>query len=1014
MIDSSNRRFAAAALLALFALSGFAGLIYESIWTQYLGLFLGHAAHAQSFVLMLFMGGMALGAWLASRRSARLARPLAAYALAEIVIGLLGFGFDPIYRGVTGLAYAKLFPLVGSGLALDLARYATALLLIGPQCVLLGMTFPLMSAGYLRLAPSAGGRVLAGLYFTNSLGAALGAIIATFMLLPRVGLPGTVMTGGLVSILVALLTWPLAKQSSTAEPAARHAQAPGLPSAAFVLVAAAITGATSFVYEITWVRMLSLAVGSTVHSFELMLAAFIAGLAFGGWWLRRRADGYGWPLQVAGWAQVFMGLAALGSLFVYMHAFDWVAALWHGLAHSDGGYALYNVATSMIAFAVMFPAAFFAGMTLPLLTLALLRRGEGEAAIGRAYAANTLGAIAGVLLTVHLLMPLLGVRVALWLAAVADLLLGLYLLARGREGAGAVRRDLRVAAAVSLLVAVVALAATRVDERVLASSVYRLGRASLSADTRMLFYGDGKTATVAMYESADGSEYAIATNGKVDAALTVDLTHKPTTDEYTMLLLAALPLAAHPAPKDVAVVGFGSGMSVNTLLGDPRVQRVDAIEIEPFMVKAAQGFGPRVERAYSDPRAHIIIDDAKAYLSGSPRNYDVIVSEPSNPWVSGVATLFTEQFYEFVPRHLAEDGLFVQWLQLYEISPDLVASILKAMLPRFADVQAYASNNGDLVLIATRKGAVPPLRDLALQAPQLAPELTRLSMASAAQMREFFLMDRTGLASLARLSPMPANSDFFPVVQLRAPAARFAGASATDISAIADSPWPLLEATGAYVPPPVSVAQGVLAPWRLRSLQTQTARAIRLDLLAPSDPGEGVGQLGADVELTLLRSVARQCDADDAAFAAWALASAKVAGRTLPFLRSEDLHGVWIEPQWLLSCWREQPRVGRLMAFHAAAAARDWPAVVNSGEVLLDDPELAALAPLRTFVARYVELALVVLGDMDALARFEQRRADLLPRDAFGRRWLLEVALIKAEGAVTVTQPAAHRGGANP
>ena len=136
--------------------------------------------------------------------------------------------------------------------------------------------------------------------------------------------------------------------------------------------------------------------------------------------------------------------------------------------------------------------------------------------------------------------------------------------------------------------------------------------------------------------------------------------------------------------------------------------------------------------------------------------------------------------------------------------------------------------------------------------------------------------------------------------------------------------------------------------------------------------------------------------------------SASVAGRTIPFLRSEDLHGVWIEPQWLMPCWREQPRVARLMAFHAAAAARDWPAVVNVGDSLLDEPELAALAPLRTFIARYVELALVALGDMDALSRVEQRRADLLPRDAFDRRWLLEVALIKAEAGTATSQPVAH------
>ena len=249
------------ALLLLFAVSGFAGLIYESIWTQYLGLFLGHAAYAQSFVLMLFMGGMALGAWLVSRRSATIARPLAVYAIVEFAIGILGIAFDPIYHAATGFAYSHLFPLVGDGVALDVTRYAVSILLIGAQCVGLGATFPLMSAGYLRFDAASGGRVLAGLYFSNSFGAALGALIATFVLLPNVGLPGTVMTGGLLSIFVAIAVWPLARNPSTATDTHPIGDASSV-TPWLILAAAAITGATSFVYEITWIRMLTTGLGA--------------------------------------------------------------------------------------------------------------------------------------------------------------------------------------------------------------------------------------------------------------------------------------------------------------------------------------------------------------------------------------------------------------------------------------------------------------------------------------------------------------------------------------------------------------------------------------------------------------------------------------------------------------------------------------------------------------------------------------------------------------------------------
>ncbi len=1002
MTHSSSRVFAGSFLLVVFAVSGLAGLVYESIWTQYLGLFLGHAAHAQSFVLMLFMGGMALGAWLASRRSEAMARPLVAYAATELVIGLLGFGFDPIYRAVTDVAYAKVFPLVGAGVALDVSRYAVSTLLIGPQCVLLGMTFPLMSAGFLRMAPDSGGKVLAGLYFTNSLGAALGAIVSTFLLLPAIGLPGTVMSGGLLSILVALLIWPLAKQATTSQVASSAASSSD-NRAMLVFVAAAITGATSFVYEVTWVRMLAQAVGSTLHAFELMLAAFIGGLAFGGWWLRRRADGFARPLAAAGWAQVLMGIAALCSLFVYMHAFDWVSALRRGLDHNDTGYAFYNVATSLISLAVMFPAAFFAGMTLPLLTLSLLRHGKGESAIGRTYASNTLGAIVGVLLTVHFLMPHLGVRLALWLAAVADLALGLVLLVRGgAPGAGRERRFV-LAGATSLLVALVAFATTRIDPLVLASSVYRFGRTTLAEGTRMLFYGDGKTATVALFRPPGEMDSAsIATNGKVDAYLRMDIKNPPSLDEYTMVLAGALPLALNPAPKHVAVIGLGSGLTANTLLGGDQVQHVDVIEIEPFMVRAARNFGDRVERVYSDPRSHILIDDAKAYLSGSPMRYDAIVSEPSNPWVNGVATLFTQEFYDFVPKHLTDDGIFVQWLQLYEINPDLVASVLKAMLPRFADVQAYISNQNDLVLVATRRGRVPTLADAALQSPRLRSELERLSMASASDMRQFFLMDRNGLAALARTSGTPANSDFFPIVQLQAPAARFANADAMDVSKLARSPWPLLEVAGGYLPPAADSGLSERPTLVLRDAPMRAARAIRAALLGRELQWPGAIDKGLDAQFQLLLSGAQQCGSS--AIDSWMDASAAVAGTTIPYLREKDLHGVWLDPKWIAPCWAAEPHVAKAVAFHGAMAARDWPVVARIGEAILDDPDFAAAHAFSTHVAGGVELARLALGDSRGLVAFDNRRGELLSEHVFERRWMQAAAALADERRAALPQ----------
>lgn len=975
------------ALLVLFAISGFAGLIYESIWTQYLGLFLGHAAHAQSFVLILFMGGMALGAWQVSRRSARIARPLAVYAAVELAIGVFGIAFDPLYHGATGFAYTHLFPIVGDGFGLEVTRYTVSILLIGPQCIALGATFPLMSAGYLRFESRAGGRVLAGLYFSNSVGAAFGALAATFLLLPAVGLPGTVMTGGLLSILVALAVWPLGKKTSPAvQEIAAAASERAMPW--LIVAAAAITGGTSFVYEITWIRMLAMALGSTLHAFELMLAAFIGGIACGGLWLRRRADTWSDAVAAAGWAQVLMGIAALGSLFVYAQSFEWIAHLLRGLGQSPTGYTLYNVLTGSIAVAVMFPAAFFAGMTLPLLTLVLLRRGLGEQSIGRVYAANTLGAIVGVLLTVHVMMPLIGVRIALWLAALVDLVLGVVLLTRAQR---VVRHRIAVAAAASIVVAVAAALFTRVDPLVLASSVYRKGVARLAEGSQMVFYGDGKTASVALYQTPRDDRWrSIATNGKVDASIVMSDTAQPSPDEYTMTLAAALPLASLHEPDNVAVIGFGSGMTVHTFLGSDRVGRLDVVEIEPFMVEAAQNFGARVSRAYSDPRAHVVIDDAKAFLAGASRKYDIIVSEPSNPWVSGVAALFSEEFYDFVPEHLGENGIFVQWLQLYEITPELVGSVLKAMLPHFEDVHAYLSNEGDMLILASPHKKLPALRDPIELDPRLAKDLQRVAVRGLGDLSTFSFLGKRSLTAVADMAASPANSDYFPILQLKAPMARFMKTSAVDLADLQRSSIPLLEVVSDYQPPSAESELNPVVTTVRRENPRRAAREYRQALLANEPVSGRFAQKNLVYRLDAMRGAVRDCERFSAG--EWVEASVSIAGATIPYLSAEDLKGVWIEPAWVPECARQHAFVGRTLAVYAAVAARDWQRVAELGSAFLATRDAHGLGELESYLLRVTELAYLALGERTALADLERKYGAPLKDHRFERRFMLSMA----------------------
>ena len=787
---------------AIFTISGFSGLIYESIWSHYLKLFLGHAAYAQSLVLMIFMGGLALGSWLTARSSERFRMPILVYALVEAVIGVIALLFHSLFVTLSDTFYFTLLPSLDAPMLAGLLKWAAAAALIVPQSVLLGMTFPLMTAGIVRRYPDHPGGSLSMLYFTNSIGAAIGVLISGFWLIGVVGLPGAIMTAGLLNIALALVVFVLVRLDP--EPAPAPIKPPVEASggqgsdhlAMLFFVAAGITGAASFIYEIGWIRMLSLVLGATTHSFELMLSAFITGLAFGGLWIKRRIDGINNPVRFAGWVQISMGAMAVLTIPLYVQTFDWMAALLSGLDRSDSGYNLFTAMSHGIALIVMVPTTFLAGMTLPLFTHVLMRGRQGEQAIGRVYAANTLGAIIGVLFAVHIGLPLLGLKYLIGLGAALDIVLGIVLLKRSQLGAAllpglspAFRGGLAGAIVLALVFTVVDL-----DPRRLVSGVYRYSSSELDEGTRILYYKDGKTATISL--AVRDSQIAISTNGKPDAAIQMDPDKPPTTDEITMVMAAALPLTYKPDARLIANIGLGSGLTTHTLLADEAIEVVDTVEIESAMVAAAQGFGERVARAFNDPRSQIHTEDAKTFFSLQNRRYDAIIAEPSNPWVSGVASLFSQEFYRTVRNYLTDDGVLVQWLQLYEFNNDLVLSVLRALSQSFSDFAIYNTDNTNILIVAKVEGSLAEPEFERVLSGTLGRETAKVGLRSGAD----FLVRKTGspevMQSLLAQSPIPANSDYFPFLDLNAGRARFKQNIATLFYRWSTSLLPVLEMLG--------------------------------------------------------------------------------------------------------------------------------------------------------------------------------------------------------------------------
>ena len=778
-------------LCLIFVLSGAAGLVYESIWTRYLGLFVGHGAYAQVLVLVIFLGGMSIGALAVSRRAERVRNPLLWYAVVELAVGLIGLVFHDAFLWATHTAYDTVFPALGPGALHLLTKWGIAALLILPQSLLLGATFPLMVAGALRPAPERAGRTIALLYFANSLGAAVGVLVAGFVLIARYGLPGTLVSAAIANLLVAGAAFVASRRRGTAmvEPRADADLAPADASASLahaiparlariMLLVSFGTAVSSFIYEIGWIRMLSLVLGSATHSFELMLSAFILGLSIGAFVIRRRNGQHRRTLQQLAHVQLAMGMLAVATLPVYARSFEWMGAFMAAFTREDAGYVGFSIARYVLCLVVMLPATICAGMTLPLITRFLLRGANGERALGRVYGVNTLGSIVGVTLAALVLLPLLGLKWMIVAGAAIDVALGVWLLVEERRGAHdpyRIRRWLPVTAA-ALVVGLVGVR-TRFDRVVLTSGVFRYGAIRRPSAPDMVYYADGRTATVSVRRIGSGAGLSLATNGKPDASLGAEWFAPPGTpapfslDASTQVLLPLITLAHAPQARVAAVVGQGSGMSSHTLLGNPRLMKVVTIEIEPEMLRASRAFRPANRRVFDDGRSVFAIEDARSYFASQGQQFDLILSEPSNPWVAGVSGLFTTEFYAHVRRYLTPRGVFGQWLHLSEINDRLVLSVVRALADNFPAYALYSVGNKDILIVATNEPHLPSPDWSVFALPGIADDLRRVVPLTPGMLDALHIAGSETLAPLVRGGG--ANSDFLPILDLGAERTRY-------------------------------------------------------------------------------------------------------------------------------------------------------------------------------------------------------------------------------------------------
>lgn len=771
-IPSENSAGPDAALLRLqlcFFLSGAAGLVDQVVWTKALGQLFGYSAYAVATVLAVFMGGLALGSAIFARWRPANKSGIALYSWMEFAIGattLLGLPGIALVKQL----YLRSYPHVGGSAATLLAlRFFGAAMVLALPTALMGGTLPVLLGGVAREVKQLG--IRAGrFYAVNTAGAVAGTIAAGFFLIPWVGLRLTLITAVILNVIAGFLAQRIAQPIAAASqdvPAKREERA-NVQSSALYMVCFAAVGATAIAYELSWTRLLATPLGGSTYAFSLMLAVFLLGIAMGSAlfekWFRKKHQASAGVFAVT---QFAIAAAVLFSLWMYREIPDVLLFL---LRNFDEKFTSLVAAQAVTCALALLPATILFGFNFPAV-LALVsgsnrpsteKERSLSCSVGRAAAANTVGAILAAIAGGFFLLPWIGSFRLVALAAGVNVAIGVIL------SVNANNRNWRPVAVAALLLATIGWTAwspTFFSRASAAFGVLLYGGYHNSALTAremaetedVVSFKDGISATIAVTRSEN--YVALKINGKVDAS---------NLDTGTQLLLGDLGAVFHPHPRKVLIIGFGGGMTASAVSRFPDVERIDCVEIEPGVLEAA-AYLERLHRGVlHDPRLHIYFDDARNFLQTSRGKYDLIISEPSNPWIAGVASLYTKEFFGVLHAHLEAGGNFVQWIQAYGLRFDDLAMILSGLERQFPELSLWRSDRDFLVLARTSSEPLSFERSRALwKTEALRRDFEALHLTRPESWPSYFRLGRSAIHSFA--SQAPNNTDDRTLLEYFAP-----------------------------------------------------------------------------------------------------------------------------------------------------------------------------------------------------------------------------------------------------
>jgi len=692
-----------------FALSGFAGIVYQIGWARQFALVFGTTEVAVTLVLAAYMAGLGVGAWLVQRFLHTVDRPVRVYAVLEVIVGASAVALVPAV--ISGSSWLQQ-TLVGQQRELTGIEHlngflyaACAFVALSIPTICMGATLPLLTRHVVQSDRQTGRRV--GLLFTaNTAGAVAGALATTNWLLPTLGLARTIWSAATINVVAAILAWTVSQATTrrrsgfaAAWAAASRASFSRPPAPTWILPLMLVSGAVALLHEVLWTRLLSQVLGSSLQAFGMMLAGALGGLALG---------------------------AAVGSAFARDRRTAIVSFVAAEVASALTAVVAYHFVGPLPSTALgAVPIALFSGATFPLAVRILAKRAEDAApAAARVYAWNTLGAILGALAAGFVIVPDLRFEGAMQVAVWCSVLVAV--------GALWLLQTPRLALAIgSTAILVIGMALFRPAPP---TDLLRASPLKLDTSGFMRYYAVGRSSSVVVLEQ-NGS-LAFRTNGLPEAVVETKSAAPHVSGEKWLLPLAVL---SHANTDNLLVIGYGGGVVLEDVPDD--IKHIDVIEIEPRVIDANEATrGLRKTVPLADSRVRVVVNDARSALNLTQQRYDAIVSQPSHPWTAAASHLYTREFMVQAREHLSDDGVFVQWLNVTFLDESQLRSFVATVLGVFTDAKLYRPDPYTLIFVAS-KGAdryQPPVGDAFAAVGINTPEDVLVALAADAQaLRKF-------------------------------------------------------------------------------------------------------------------------------------------------------------------------------------------------------------------------------------------------------------------------------------